>query len=123
MPLSTSLHDVVPTTLRGLAFLGLSNTGYILRGSVTDNQGGGGTYTFGTAGTVDCRVDPIGGGEGVVANRLDERTTHLITVPPQTSVNAKDRFKVDGFGEFEITAVRVRTDEQVRLLEAVEDFS
>lgn len=122
MPLSTTLHDVTPTTLRGLSFLALSNTGYLLRGTFTDNLGGGGTYTFGTAGTFACRVDPVGGGEGVVANRVDERTTHRITVPPQTNVTAKDRFKVSGIGEFEITAVEIRTNEQVRILEAVEAF-
>jgi SPP1 family predicted phage head-tail adaptor len=121
-PISTSLHDNVPTTLRGLRFLALSDTGYILRGTVTDNQGGGGTYTFGTVGTVDCRVEPIGGGEGVIANRVDERTTHRITTPPGTDVNAKDRFQIVGIGEFEITAVDVRTDEQVHVLEAVENF-
>lgn len=121
-PISTTLYDNVPTQLRGLAFLSLSNTGYILRGTFTDNLGGGGTLTFGTAGTVACRVDPIGGGEDVIANKVDERTTHRITVPPGTSVTAKDRFKVDGIGEFEITAVSVRTQEQVRILEAVEDF-
>ena len=64
----------------------------------------------------------MGGGEGVIADRLDERTTHRITVPPQADVNAEDRFKIDGIGEFEITAVRIRTQEQVRILEAVEAF-
>lgn len=121
-PISTTLHDNVPTRLRGLAFLSLSDTGYIMRGTFTDNLGGGGTYTFGTAGTVACRVDPVGGGEALVANRIDERTTHRITVPPETNVSAKDRFKVQGIGEFEITAVRIRTSEQVRILEATENF-
>lgn len=115
-------EDVPITQLRGLAFLSLRETGYILRGSVTDNLGGGGTMTFGTAGTVACRVDPMGGGEQEIANRIDERTTHRITVPPQTNVSAKDRFNVSGVGTFEITAVRIRTDEQVRILEAVEAF-
>lgn len=122
MPISTSLHDNVPTTLRGLRFLALSETGYVLRGTVTDNQGGGASSSYGTVGTVDCRVDPVGGRETVIANRIDERTTHLITVPPQTNVAAEDRFQISGIGDFEITAVQVRTDEQVRLLEAVESF-
>lgn len=121
MPLSTTAHDITPTTLRGLTFLSLSETGYLLRGTVTDNAGGGGSLTFGTAGTYACRVDPIGGGEREVANRLDERTTHRITVPPDSAITASDRFAVATFGTFEITAVRTRTDEQVRILEAVED--
>lgn len=122
MPQFTSLRSATRGTLRGLAYFALSDTGYIMRGTFADNLGGGGTYTFGTAGTVMCRVDPLGGGEDVIANRVDERTTHHITVPPTANVNAKDRFKVDGIGEFEITAVSVRTDEQIRVLEAVEDF-
>lgn len=118
----TTLHDSTPTTLRGLRFFALSDTGYVLRGTFADNLGGGGTYTFGTVGTVSCRVDPIGGGEDLIANRIDERTTHRITVPPQTDVEAEDRFEISGIGEFEITAVEVRTDEQVRVLEATENF-
>lgn len=118
-PISTTLHDVTPTTLRGLPFLALSNTGYLMRGTFTDNLGGGGTYTFGTAGTFACRVDPLGGEEDLIANRLDERTTHRITVPPASSIEAKDRFKVSDV-TYEITAVRTRTQEQVRVLEAVE---
>lgn len=111
--------DSAPDQLRGLAFLRLADTGYILRGTVVDNGGGGGTTTFGTAGTVFCRVDPLGGGESVIANRLDERTTHHITVPAQTVIDAADQFRVSG-ETYEITAVRARTQEQVRVLEATE---
>ena len=115
-------YDLPVTTLRGLPYFGLSETGYVVRGSFTDNQGGGGSMTLGTVGTVDCRVDPLGGGESVIADRIDERTTHRISVPPGTDVSAKDRFVVSGIGAFEITAVPVRTSEQVRVLEATEDF-
>ena len=121
-PISTTLHDDVPTQLRGLTFLALSQTGYILRRSLADDSGGGQTETFTNAGTVACRHDPVGGGENLSAARIDERTTHLITVPPQTAVTAKDRFAVVTVGTFEITAVRQRTDEQVRILEATENF-
>lgn len=119
MPLTTTLFDCVPDQLRGLRFLALSDTGYLVRGTVTDNAGGGGTYTFGTAGTFACRVDTLGGGESVIADRLDERTTHRITLPPESVVEAADRFVVNG-ETYEITAVRTRTQEQVRVCEAVE---
>jgi head-tail adaptor len=121
-PISTTLHDVTPTTLRGLTFLSLSEVGHVLARTYGDDSGGGqtGTYTQGSA--IACRVDPVGGREGIVADRLDERTTHKITVPPDTTVSAADRFSVTTFGTFEITAVRARTDEQVRILEATEDF-
>jgi SPP1 family predicted phage head-tail adaptor len=121
-PISTTLHDVTPTRLRGLTFLALSEVGHISRGTVTDNQGGGGSVSYATVGTVACRVDPLGGGEGLIADRIDERTTHRITVPPETNVTSKDRFTVVGTGTFEVTAVHARTDEQVRILEATEDF-
>lgn len=122
MPISTSAHNITPTTLRGLTFLALSETGYVLTRTLGDDSGGGqtGTWTAGTA--LACRVDPLGGDESVIADRIDQRTTHRITVPPDTSVTAQDRFAVTTFGTFEITAVRTRTDEQVRILEATEDF-
>lgn len=121
MPLPTFLDGNTPTQLRGLAFLALSDTGYVIGGSVTDDGGGGGTSTWGTLGSsVPCRVDPMGGGEGVVANQLDDRSTHLITVPPNASVDHTDRFQVIDVGTFEITAVQTRTRETVRTLEAVE---
>lgn len=122
MPLATTLYDVVPIRLRGLSWLALSETGNVLVRSMTDDSGGGQTETF-TAGTaLPCRVDPMGGGESVTAERIDPRTTHKITVPPSTSVSAADRFEITGRGTFEITAVRKRTQEPVRVLEAIANF-
>lgn len=114
----TSYHNATLTQLRGIAWMALEDTGYVMRGSVTDDGGGGGTYTFGTVGTYDCRIDPVSGHPGEVANRIDERTTHLITIPPDTSVTTSDRFRIDGT-DYEITAVRSRTQEPIRELEAV----
>lgn len=123
MPLATALHNNVPFQLRGLAFLALSQTGNVLTRTLVDDTGGGQTETFAPGSDIPCRVDPIGGGESRAADRIDERTTHRITIPPATTVHAADRFSVDGIGTFEITAVHTRTDEAVRVLEAVEDFS
>lgn len=122
MPLSTSLHNNVPTQLRGLTWLALSETGNVLTRSLSDDSGGGRSETFAVGPGIPCRVDPVGGGEGVIADRIDERTTHRITIPPATTVTASDRFSVNNRGTYEITAVRARTDESVRILEAVEDF-
>lgn len=110
----TTYH--LPVNLRGALFLGLSDTGYVLRPTVVDDLGGGGTSTFGTAGTYPCRVDPAGGGESSLADRISERTTHRISLPPMTDVRSSDRFKVSGV-TFEITAVRTRTEEDLRVLE------
>ena len=116
MPLPTTLHDVTPFALRGLRFLALSETGYVMRATITDNQGGGASQSFGTVGTVACRIDPVGGGEELTADRISDRTTHKITLPPDTNLDSTDRFKI-GTDLFEITAVRTRTDEQVRVVE------
>jgi hypothetical protein len=117
MPITTTLHDVTPFALRGLTWLALSETGYITRGTFTDNLGGGASQTFATVGTVACRVDPVGGGEGELAELISDRTTHKITLPPATEIDSVDRFRIAG-ETFEITAIRTRTDEAVRIVEA-----
>jgi len=106
------------TQLRGIAWMALDDTGYVMRGTTTDDAGGGGTFTFGTAGTYACRVDPLGSRGGEIANQINERTTHIITIPPDSSVTESDRFRTGGV-DYEITAVRSRTQEQIRELEAV----
>lgn len=117
MGITPSYYSTAGTALRGLAYLALSDTGYILRGSVTDNLGGGGTLTWGTAGTVWCRVAPAGGAETEMAEGIFGRDAYTITVPALTNVTTADRFKADGI-EFEIAAVNTRTDEQLRTLDA-----
>jgi head-tail adaptor len=120
-PISTTLYDDTPTQLRGLSFLSLSDTCVVSRGTTVDNLGGGGTLSWSSVGTYACRIDPMGGREGEVANRVDERTTHKILLPKGTSVTAKDRI-LSGAGTYEVTAERVRTAEPIRVLEATENF-
>ena len=117
MPITTALHDVTPFALRGLAWLALGETGYITRGSYTDNAGGGASQTRATVGTVACRVDPVGGGENLVAELISDRTTHLVTPPPMTDIDSVEELHV-GSDRFIVTAVRARTNEQVRVVEA-----
>lgn len=117
MPSTPAYYDTAGTALRGLLFLSLRDTGYVLRYTLADNLGGGGTATWGTAGTVWCRVDPLGGGDVQQADRIDDRTTHLITVPALTDVQGRDHFVISGI-TFEVTAVRNRTSPQLTVLEA-----
>lgn len=117
MPL-TSFHKAPLIQLRGIAWMALEDTGYVMRGSTTDDLGGGGTYTFGTAGTYACRIDPLSSQGGEVADQVNERSTHVISVPPLADINTKDRFRISG-SDYEITAVRSRTQEPIRELEAV----
>lgn len=117
--LFTSYRDAAITSLRGLAFIALDDTGYVIRGSYADDSGGGVTSTFGTAGTYACRVDPLTSRSGLTANQIDERSTHVISVAPGVDAAVSDRFRI-GTTDYEITAVRTRTDEQIRELEAIE---
>lgn len=120
MPFSTFLDGQTPDQLRGLMWLSLADTGYILANTVTSDSGGGGTSVWGTAGTAECRVDPMSGNETSIAGRIDDRSTHRITLPPGTPVTTENRILVSGRGTFEVTAVRAPTREWVRVVEAVE---
>ena len=119
MPLATSLDGVAPVQLRGLAFLSLSATGHKVSLAGSTDSGGGVTRTPTSGTTVPCRVDVMNAVVGEVAHQIEERSTHLIQVPAQTSVANEDRFVVDDVGTFEITAVYTTTREWVRKLEAV----
>jgi head-tail adaptor len=119
MSLSTSLDGVQATALRGLTMLSLSDSGHTITLTSTSDSGGGATSTSASGSTIPCRVDPIGGGEASIAERIDDRSTHRIMIPASTTINTAERFVVTGWGTFEITAVRERTRTQVRILEAV----
>jgi hypothetical protein len=119
--LSTFLNGREPTRLRGLLWLSLSETGVIYAGSVTSDSGGGGSFAWSATGTVDCRIDPLSaGGGGILAARVDERSTHLVTVPPGTSVTDASRFAINGRGTFEVTATREQTAEMSSSFEVLE---
>lgn len=120
MPISTFLNGSTPLRLRGAAWLALSETGMIGAGSIVDDAGGGGITVWTFGGTIPCRVDPLAGNERLVASRLSDESTHLLTVPPNTAVTTASRFAVQGGGTFEITAVRESTGEMLRVFEAVE---
>lgn len=107
-------------TLRGLDFWALSERGWSVRGTVVSDQGGGGTTTWVNGGTVFCRIDPLADrGQGRVSGgRLDERSTHKVTCEP-TTVDTSDRFQIEGRGVYEVTAVRDRTEQDLRVFEVV----
>lgn len=119
-PISTFLNGGTVTNLRGLAFLSLSETGYYHRFSGTSDSGGGRTRGTSTGSTIPCRVDPLTGGERIAGGKLDDRSTHLITLPPESDLTHLDQFVIDSRGTFEITAIRERTAEPMRFVEAIE---
>lgn len=118
MSLGTFLSGT-PTQLRGIAWLALSDEGQIGAGTVVSDGGGGGTATFAYGTLTACRVDPISGDERLTADRLDSRSTHLITLPPATPITPANRFLTGGT-TFEIVAVREQTGELLRFAEAVQ---
>lgn len=119
MPLGTFLSGRTPLQLRGAAWLALSDTGMIGAGSIVDDVGGGGMTVWTYAGTIPCRVDPLAGNERLVASRISDESTHLLTVPPNTALTTASRFAIVGGGTFEVTAVRDSTDEILRSFEAI----
>jgi len=120
MPISTFLDGRQPTQLRGLAFLALSDIGQVLTQTSTDDGGGGASQAWNLSGTIACRVDDLSGSEQLSAGRISDRTTHVITVPPNVVPTPADRFLIAGKGTFEITAVRNRTREWLQMLEAAQ---
>lgn len=121
MPFSTFLNGRDPDRLRGLEWLALSDLGTVLSRTFSDDGGGGGTQTWGTtAGSVPCMTEPLASTSGLLAGRIDERSTHLVTFPAGTVVETDDRLVIAGRGTFEVTAVRRQTAEWVREFEVVE---
>lgn len=120
MGVATFLDGTAVTQQRGLAWLALSAAGQIISAGGTSDAGGGitgGSATLGSS--FACRIDPLAGGETPVAGRISDRSTHLVTVPSEITVDIANQVKVDD-DVFEITAIRSRTRALFQVLEAVE---
>ena len=104
---------------RGLITEALTESGWPVTSSFVSDGGGGGSVSLVSGGTVVCRIDALAGEEGEVAERISDRSTHLITLPPETTVTTADDFVISGRGTFEITAVREHTGEFSTVFEAV----
>jgi hypothetical protein len=120
MSLSTFLNGRDPDRLRGLLWLSLSDTGTRLTLTSTDDAGGGASRAWGTASAVPCRIDPLSPMSGVIGGRIDERSTHLVTVAPGGTVASSDRFVIAGRGTFEVTVTREQTSELSTTFEVIE---
>lgn len=121
MSFSTFLNGRTSSQLRGLQWLGLSDTGVILTLGYTEDSGGGASSGWTAGGTVPCRIDPITdrGASRVTGGRIDEKSTHIVTVPAGTNVNAAGRFAINGRGTFEITATHEQTGEWSHVFEVI----
>jgi hypothetical protein len=126
----TTFLDYPPK--RGVLWLGLSDTGrFLVRGTASDG-GGGQTQTYTPAGTaawsattnVLCRIDALGGGEGEVAERVSDRSTHVVTLAAGTAVLSLDNdFQIQNRGRYEITALRQHTGEMATRFEVTDKTS
>jgi head-tail adaptor len=120
-PLGTYLHGSATPGLRGAMLLGLSETGTPQTLTSTTDAGGGATQAWVNRTAIPCRIDPMGSGQGpTTGGRLDERSTHLVTVPPRTTINLTDRFVITARGTFEVTAVHQETDGAATVFEVVQ---
>ena len=120
MPFSTFLDGRNPTQLRGLAWLSLSDTGVIQSNAGTSDAGGGITSAWSNVGTTECRLDPLTSRSRITGGQIDERSTHVVTVPPDAVIGAADRVVIAGQGTFEITAADSRTRPWLNTFEVIE---
>jgi len=106
----------------------LSETGHILARTEEVDEGGGISVTYVKGPAIKCGLAPLKGGEytGIRAqtrptgSRIDDRTTHVITVPAGTAVDETCQIEIEGHGKFEVTALRRRSLEIAREIEARE---
>lgn len=104
---------------RGLTLAFLPETGNVLAGTVVDDGGGGGTVSTTTGADLPCRIDSLSGSEGEAADRVSDRSTHLVTTLAETVITTANQFAIDGRGTFEVTAVREHSAETTRAFEVV----
>lgn len=122
MSLSTFLDGQQPTRLRGLLWLALSETGNVLTLTSTSDSGGGASQSWTAGGAVPCRIDPLTqrSVSRLTGGAVDERSTHLVTVPGTVTATVTSRFAITGRGTFEITAAHEETGAQSRVFEVIE---
>lgn len=95
----------------------LPSTAVITRGTMVDDQGGGGSVSWQNRATVACRVAPITAEEVALGGRLREDSDWIITLPALTEVGLDERLVIDG-DTYRVQAVRDRDYEVTRRVEA-----
>lgn len=105
--------------LRGLTREALLESANVLTATVTSDAGGGGSVTFAAGGTIPCRIDLLSGSEDELADRISDRSSHLVTLPAQTSISPASLLRINGRGTFEVTATRTDSGEHARFVEVV----
>ena len=82
----------------------MDTTAYILRLSYTPDGYGGIVPTWGTAGTVTVRLDPLRGGEALQGGAVQPFHGWQLTAPYDTDLQDVDRVKI-GANEYAVKSV------------------
>lgn len=101
---------------------------FILSRTEKANGAGGRDISYEKSDEIACAIAPLKGGRYTGAralpkpagDRLDDRTTNVITLPAGTALTEKDKIEVVGWGVFEVTALRRRSIEILREVEVRE---
>jgi len=118
MPPTSTPGELAQT--RAHARARLTGTATIQTLVTTSDGAGSTTESFATGVPIPARLAPAGGGEtGPAGDRVDDRTTHILSFPAGTQITAADRVDMDGRA-YEVTAVRRRTSEILTRVEARE---
>lgn len=72
----------------------LPDTGYVLSLAYTNDGYGGIVETWGTAGTITCRLDPLRGGEALVGAAINPFHGFKLTAPYDTVLSEANRVQV-----------------------------
>lgn len=105
--MSDGLTAAEVAEMRADAEAQLLNTGRILRYSKVSDGAGGWKESYVPGPELPCAIAPIGrtGSSSTTGDRLNEASTHVVTVPAATEVSAPDRCEVEGV-VYSITALR-----------------
>lgn len=116
------LSDQDLASMRTTAAEALDGTAVIQTQQFVSDGGGGGTTTWVPAGTVAARIAPITAGfagEEIHGERLGPESEVLVTLPAETEIDHNAQV-VSGGKTFAVTAVRERSEELTRRVEAKE---
>lgn len=88
----------------------LPDTAVIQTVTATSDGGGGGSIVWTAAGTVDCRMAPLSGGEGLTAGRISADAAYVLTLPHGSTIDTNARVIYSG-GTYNVEAIRDRSYE------------
>jgi hypothetical protein len=83
----------------------MPETGRVLVQAEVGDGAGGSEETFEPGEDIPVGIESVASGEGRAGERVDARSTHIVTVPALTPVRTVDRIQIDDRGDFEVTAV------------------